>query len=123
MIDISVYRLVHFLGIMMLFLSLGGLLLHTANGWDKAENRWRRGATLTHGIGLLLVLLGGFGMIARLGITWPWPGWVLVKMGIWVVFGGVIALAYRSPSLGKTLWFALLLLGLLAAYMAGMKPF
>jgi hypothetical protein len=72
---------------------------------------------------MVLVLLGGFGMLARLGIHWPWPGWVLGKVIIWIILGGIIALIYRLPHVGKALWYIVLLLGTLAAYLAIMKPF
>ena len=80
MIDYTVYKFIHFLGIIMIFVSLGGVMVHVFNGGAKADNIWRKPAGITHGIGLFLVLLGGFGMMARLGIQWPWPGWLFVKL-------------------------------------------
>jgi hypothetical protein len=47
---------------------------------------------------------------------------VLVKLGIWLLFAAVVGLAARSAILGQGLWWFLLLLGALAAYMAGVKP-
>jgi hypothetical protein len=72
---------------------------------------------------MVLVLLGGFGMLARLGIHWPWPGWVVGKIIIWIILGGIIALIYRLPNAGKALWYIVLLLGAFAAYLAIMQPF
>jgi hypothetical protein len=113
----------HLLGIFMLFLAFGGVINHAINGGTKATNTWRRSAAITHGIGLLLALVGGFGLLARLGIPWPWPGWVFVKVGIWLLLAAVAGLAARSASLGRGLWWLLLFLGAIAAYMAGAKPF
>jgi hypothetical protein len=45
----------------MLFLSVGGLIHHMLNGGTKATNAWRKQAAITHGIGIVLILLGGFG--------------------------------------------------------------
>lgn len=118
----AVYKILHVLGILMLFLAYGGVMIHTINGGTKATNSWRTPLAITHGLGLLFVLVGGFGLLARLGIAWPWPGWVLVKIGIWLIFAAVVGVAARSASLGKGLWWLLLLLGALAAYMAGVKP-
>ena len=122
MIDYTVYKFIHFLGIIMIFVSLGGVMVHVFNGGAKADNVWRRPAGITHGIGLFLVLLGGFGMMARLGIPWPWPRWLFVKLAIWVVLGGITGLLYRLGVSGKSLWVAVMLLGAIAAYMAIMKP-
>ena len=57
----DVYKLVHVAGIFMVFMSLGGLALHGLNGGTKESNRSRRWTTITYGIGLFLILLGGFG--------------------------------------------------------------
>lgn len=122
MIDYTVYKLIHFLGIIMIFVSLGGVMVHVFNGGAKADNAWRKPAGITHGIGLFLVLLGGFGMMARLGIHWPWPGWLVAKLAIWLVLGGITAVVYRLGAKGKSLWAGVVLLGAIAAYMAIMKP-
>lgn len=122
MIDFTVYRFIHFLGIIMIFVSLGGVMVHVFNGGAKADNAWRKPAGITHGIGLFLVLLGGFGMMARLGIQWPWPGWLFVKLAIWLLLGGVTGVVYRLGAKGKSLWAVVVLLGAIAAYMAIMKP-
>lgn len=122
MIDYTVYKFVHFLGIIMIFVSLGGVMAHVFNGGVKADYVWRKPAGITHGIGLFLVLLGGFGMMARLGINWPWPGWLFAKLAIWLVLGGITGLVYRLGRSGKSLWAGVVLLGAIAAYMAIMKP-
>lgn len=119
----AVYKVIHILGILMLFLSYGGILIHTINGGTRDTNVWRKPLAITHGLGLLLVILGGFGLLAKLGIHWPWPGWVITKIGIWVVFGGIVGIAARRPAMVQPLWWLLLLLGTLAAYLAGTKPF
>ena len=87
MISYSIYKIVHLLGVMMVFLSLGGVIMHAINGGEK-EHSWRKPVAITHGIGLLLALVGGFGLLARLGVMHgTLPGWVLAKLGIWFVFG------------------------------------
>jgi hypothetical protein len=122
MVPLQVYKLVHLLGILMLFLSLGGLILY-ANDGGAGKQRWRRLLFVTHGTGILLALLGGFGLLARLGIVWPWPGWVAAKFTIWIVFAGLPALVIRNPSWTRTFWWTILALGGTAAYLAGQKPF
>ncbi|TGK19971.1 hypothetical protein EHO61_05495 [Leptospira fluminis] len=122
MISYSVYKLVHILGILFLFLAFGGIALHAINGGTK-EGAPRKLIAMTHGIGLFLILLGGFGMLARLGIIWPWPGWVMAKFGFWLLFGGLLTVFYKKPSAAKSLWFLLPILGVLAATIAVYKPF
>jgi len=122
-VSYSVYKVMHLLGILMLFLSYGGVINHVINGGTRSTNTWRIPAAVTHGLGLLLALVGGFGLLAKIGISWPWPGWVIVKLIIWLLFAAVVGMAARSAVLGKGLWWMLLLLGAVAAYMAGVKPF
>ncbi len=122
MISFAVYKNIHLIGILMVFLALGGLLLHRINGGTK-DHSWRKPVAITHGVGIFLILLGGFGMLARLGIFWAWPGWVTGKVLIWVILGGLIAVIFRKPALAKPLWWTTIVLGGLAAYLAGTKPF
>ena len=116
MISIDVYRLVHFAGIFLLFLSFGGLLVHVRNGGDRAGNPSRRLIAAGHGVALFLVLLGGFGMLARLGITAGLPPWIHVKLTLWALFAAAIALPYRFPRAATAIWFVLPVLALLGAY-------
>lgn len=106
----------------MVLMALGGVLLHRINGGTRTYS-WRKPVAITHGVGMFLVLLGGFGMLPGLGIHWPWPGWVIGKVIIWIVFGALIALIFRKPTLAKPLWWITIALAGLAAYLAGNKPF
>lgn len=124
MISYATYKVVHLLGVIALFLALGGLTFHAASGGTRSGSA-RRLVAITHGVALFLVLLGGFGLLARLGISQgsSWPGWIWVKLGIWVLLGAALALPYRKPELARPLWALLPVLGGLAAYMAIFKPF
>ena len=122
MIPLSVYKNIHLIGVFMVLMALGGLLLHRINGGTQ-HHPWRKPVAITHGVGMFLVLLGGFGMLARLGIFWPWPGWITVKVMIWIVLGGLVTVIFRKPTLAKPLWWITIALGGLAALFAGTKPF
>ncbi len=117
------YKIIHLVGIFMIMISLGGVTAYAINGGDKASNTFRKGLGVTHGIGLVLVLVAGFGLLARIGVSWPWPGWVYVKVIIWLIFGVFTAVAYRMGSKGTSLWYVMIVLGGLAAYLAVVKPF
>ena len=123
MISIEIYKIIHLLGVMMVFLAFGGIITHVANGGMK-QHGFRKTVAITHGIGLVLSLVGGFGLLARLGIvSGGLPGWVWVKLAIWTVFAAMIGVVVRKPALAKPLWLVLLALGAFAAYLAGSKPF
>lgn len=115
------YKVLHLVGIFMVFTGLGGAALAGTAGLGK-NHPWRRSLSLTHGLGLLIVLTGGFGMLARLQLTgWPWPGWVVFKFVIWFALGGLLVAA-RKPGGAKIVWWASILLGGAAAYLAVYKP-
>jgi hypothetical protein len=122
MISFLVYKNLHLLGVFMILVALGGIILQQLNTVAR-EQPWRKPVAITHGIGMVLVLVGGFGMLARLGIFWPWPGWIMGKIAIWLVFGVLIAVIGRAPALAKPLWWVTIALATIATYLALNKPF
>lgn len=115
------YKVLHIVGILMVFLALGGAALAGTAGLGK-DHPWRKPLALTHGLGMLIVLVGGFGLLARLKFTgWPWPGWAVLKLVIWILLGGLLVLAKRQQG-GRIAWWIALLLGGTAAYLAIFKP-
>ncbi len=123
MISYSVYKVLHVVGLTLVFLALGGVLTHVINGGGK-EHRWRKAIGMSHGIGLFLVLLGGFGLLARIGVPHgSIPTWALLKIALWLLLGGMLAVAYRKPSLARLTWSLVVVIGGLGAYLAGSKPF
>ncbi len=126
MISLLVYKLIHLVGIIMAMAALGGAALYAmAGGSQEKGASGRRVLAIFHGIGVFLVLLGGFGMLARLGIVHGggFPGWIWVKLTIWVLVAGALFLPRRRPASALPLLLALPVLGGLAAYMAIYKPF
>ena len=119
----EIYKAIHVIAILFLFMSLGGVSFYALNGGAKESSNHRKLASITHGVALFFVLLGGFGMMARLRYSFPYPNWVLVKIVIWIALGGVIALAWRKAEHAKKIWWAIPILGALAVYMAIFKPF
>ncbi len=117
--DANFYKLMHLFGVLMVFLAFGGLIGRSLLGVDGV--RLKKLAGITSGIGLILILIGGFGMLGKFG--YGFPGWAIVKLVIWIAFGGLIAAANRKPALALPLWWGVLVLGLIASYLALWKPF
>ena len=118
------YNVVHIVGIVLVMSALGGSALHALNGGTRETNRARGLVAGLHGAGVLLILVGGFGMLARLGFRHGanFPGWLWVKLGVWSAVAGLLFLLARRPALARPVYLALPLLGGLAAYMAIYKP-
>lgn len=124
MISYPVYRIVHLFGIFLLFVVLAGM----AWGAGKARANGAistRAAMALHGTGLFIVLLGGFGLLARIGVMhgMDWPGWVWGKLAIWLLLGAAVLVPARKPAWGAALLLLLPVLGGLAAWLAIFKPF
>ena len=102
----EVYKVVHLVGLAVLFAALGGLLFAART----TDGRPPRSVSVLHGLGVVLMLVGGFGLLARVGIQWPWPTWVLVKVGLWVVLAAM-PWPIRKLRLGGA-WFAVVLAAL-----------
>jgi hypothetical protein len=122
-VSYETYKLVHYAGIFLAITALAGLAFVAALSKSIAEHPWRKFAVIAHGVGLFLVLLGGFGMLARLGLTAGLPGWATGKLVIWVALGGALAVAKRAPRLALPLWLGTVLASVGAAYLALTKPF
>ena len=115
----QIYQIIHLVGVFMVFLSYGGMIVRSAVGSDNKDIR-RLGA-MTSGIGLVLILVGGFGLLAKL--QFGWPGWVIVKIVVWVLLGAMIAIINRKPQYSQYSWWGTILLGLVALLMVILKPF
>lgn len=116
----SAYTVLHLLGAFLAFLTLGGLVLHTLNGGTKESNRGRRLTGITFGVGMLLVLISGFALLAR--GHYGFPLWVWLKVAVWLVVGALPAFIPRFPRCATFLWWLVPLLGALAAWLCLYKP-
>ena len=124
MMSYQAYKVIHLVGIFLTLGALAGLALAAASGATKQTNPARRLIAVFHGVGLFVVLLGGFGLLARLGITHgSFPGGVWAKLGLWVLIGALVAVPYRRPDLARAVFVSIPLLGGLAAWLAIFKPF
>ncbi len=97
------------------------LLVLTAQTFAALANpapEGRRQTVILTGIASLLMLISGFGLLAKL-YPGHFPGWAIVKLVCWLGFSALAGLAYRRPHLrGKLslLGFAALLVALVMVY-------
>ncbi len=114
------YKVLHIFGILLAFAALGGATLRAVAG-TRDDAPGRKLALASHGVALLVILVSGFGMLAKLG--YGFPLWVWIKIVIWLLIGAAIALVRRLPRQATIFWFAIPLLGAAAAVLAIYKPF
>lgn len=118
------YEILHIIGIAMLFVAIGGVSVHAANGGTRAASDTRTIVGTVHGVGAFLILLGGFGMLARMGFLHGtnFPGWLWAKIVIWALLSAIVLLPYRKAALARPFIVLLPLLAGVAVYMALYKP-
>jgi hypothetical protein len=117
----EIYKIMHLTGLVLLFSGLVTLLTLKITG-AALEGPNKKFAYLTHGIGLLLLLVGGFGLLARLNLGPGLPNWIYFKLVAWLYFGGIVALIKRKK-LSWSFYYILLGVFILTAYVAIYKPF
>lgn len=113
--DPNIYRVIHVLAVIL----LAGLAF--ASFANPAQTAKRK-VLIASGVCSLLALIAGFGLVAKLGIPFPFPTWILVKLGCWLGLSAMAGIAYRQPK--NIPWLAgisiaLLLLALCMVYYRG----
>jgi hypothetical protein len=111
--DPLAYKVLHLVGVMALFMGLGMGLLTDSSG--------RKPGAMWHGIGLAVILVAGFGLLAKLKLGFP--VWIIVKLVIWLLLGALPVLAKRGVVPVMAAWIIALVLGLGAAYLGVYKSF
>jgi hypothetical protein len=124
MISYELYKVIHLVGVLVLFSVLGGAMVHAINGGTPATNAARRSIAVLHGTGLLIILIAGFGLVARLDLlSGGVPGWVIGKLVIWLLAGILLTVPRQKPALARPiLLLGLPILAAAAAWLAVYKP-
>ncbi|PIP95916.1 MAG: hypothetical protein COW00_01625 [Bdellovibrio sp. CG12_big_fil_rev_8_21_14_0_65_39_13] len=111
------YKVLH---LAMIFIFIGSA------AFQFASTTAQKSVKIATGVTSFLILVGGMGLLARIGISHGagFPGWVWAKMAIWLV------IAAATPILGKRLvnnrgmaLVGIIGLMIMAAYLAVNKPF
>ncbi len=120
MLSYQVYKILHLVSLFGVFMCLGALVIHHMNGGarDFPARRWLMSS---FAIFMFLALVGGFGLMARLG--GGMQAWIYTKITLWLVIGAYMSVIVLKPDLSKVDWFVLLLLGATGAYVELFKPF
>ena len=110
------YRILHVVGVLTLFLGLGGMFASEGGKGSKLF-------PMLHGIGLLVMLVAGIGFAQKTSPPLGWPNGLLAKIACWVLVGAMPILVKRGvlPRLAGLL--LALAVGATAVWLAQAKPF
>ncbi len=109
------YHLLHVGGVILLF-----ALTFSAFASPRPERK--RKLLAGTGILALIVLIAGFGLIAKVYGN-HFTGWMIVKMVIWLAIAAFTGVVFRRPGKAKFFSWLTAILGLLAVYLVYFKPF
>jgi hypothetical protein len=115
------YKIIHFLGLFLLFSGLISLLVLRWSNHDLTKSKIKTFAFATHGTGLLFLLVSGFGLLARLQLM-PMPHWAYGKLAFWGLFALAISLVKRKGNFGLQIYSLLFLMFFATALLAVYKP-
>ncbi len=111
---VLVYHLLHVISAFL-------LTAYTFQAFANPDPARRKQTLMLTGILSLLMLTGGFGLVARL--SYGWPGWVLVKVACWLGLSALAGIAFRKPEARGALTAIAIFLIALATYMVYDRPF
>ncbi len=116
------YKILHLIGLFLLLSGLMGMLFLKISKINL-EGALKRLLFISHGLGLLLILVSGFGQMARLGLVSEIPNWIYLKLLIWVYFGAaVVLIKKKGDTMGRALYGAFITIFAVAAVIAILKP-
>jgi len=114
MLSYTTYKIIHLLAIISLFLSIGALL-------TLPENKKKKNIMILHGLATLVLLVSGFGLIARLNLH-SFPMWIYIKLAIWLLLAVLVPILISKKLNKKAIYFLVLASGFVSIYMAILKP-
>ena len=113
----TVYKLLHLLAVISLFLAIGALLSYSRSGGSRKH---KKNIMILHGLAALVLFISGFGLIARLKLH-SFPLWLNLKIGLWLILSVLIPLLISRTSNKKWIYLLVLASGFSAVYLALFK--
>ncbi len=117
----EVYKTLHFFGLIVAVLAVGGIFIQ-AKLQPANAIAYKRPMMIAHGIGVIIMLIAGFGLLARLNLMHPMPAWVWPKLLIWFYLGVAPTLVMRVPKIRDLVIWATPFILVTAAAFAVFKP-
>lgn len=116
MLSYEFYKLLHVTMIILFFGSIGAAFL----GEDKTKH-----IKILTGVSSFFIFVAGMGLLARIGVSHSegWPSWAYAKLAIWVFVSAAAPVLSKRVKKSYPIFYGLVGLGVVAAYVAINKPF
>lgn len=121
--SVQFYLFLHLFGLVLTVFSFAYAVAGVATDYKQFVAKRRRLTLLLSGLGLLILLVGGFGMLAKLEYAFPWPGWIWIKLLVWVSLPIFTSLVLRIPSQLKLFSILGAIWVIVAIYLGVYRPF
>lgn len=101
------YKVMHIFGLILAIGGIGAIALHALISAEK-KFPLKRPIMIFHGVGVFLMLVSGFGLMAKIGMMGSgWPAWIIIKLFVWVfILGMGPTIALRAPKARCWFWWA-----------------
>jgi len=109
--DPIILKTLHLAGAFALFSSLGAVMMGGSG---------KKGASILHGVSLLLILLVGFAMLKKPPMG---QSWWMIKLGLWLFIGAAPALSKRKVLPAPVVLILCIAAAAAAAWLGLRKPF
>jgi len=109
-----IYKVIHIIGILGLFTAMGSIMAS-----DRKKPVMMTKFVIIHGISLIVILISGFGMQAKMGLDFS--GWLIAKVVVWFLLGGCLVILKRGLLSATLCWLIIIALGGIAGYLAIFK--
>lgn len=95
MLSYEFYKIAHFIGLVFLLSACVGLVVEKKHNQNLGRPLNKKLWYGLHGSGLLIMLIAGFGLLARLGLASSLPLWIWLKLVVWLLFGALLPIIAR----------------------------
>ncbi|MEQ1749061.1 MAG: hypothetical protein ABL974_06535 [Prosthecobacter sp.] len=109
---LAIYHIAHIIGLIFVFIGFGAQL---SSDSARSAMKW-------HGTGLVISLISGFGLLAKLQIFAAMPTWVWIKIALWLVLGFLPVLARRRVLAPHAVILLAVIVAGFMGYLGYMKP-
>ena len=118
----SFYNWLHIFSLLGVFTCLGAISIYVAGGGLREHFPFRRALGMTHGLGMLISFVAGFGLMTRGGYSFSENPWLFAKLGIWLLLGlsPFFVWRVRGPGAQRLFW-VFIGMGILGSYLAIFK--